>query len=653
MPFEANESWSIRRIVIIGLWIFMLYHLMRGIRFIVSAIQKRASLQRNGWLLPPQGYSLFKGHLGLFQKYGSLSRATLYMRNHPPKEFPHFPRSYVLAFSPFVTVVNTIDPDVIQYILTKRNYPKAPYDTLKSLLGDTGMLTSEGDVWSHKRRMFNNGFKMDFLRTSSTPLFQEYAKGMIKYGIDPFCVDRATFDKFETLRYLEPEVFDGGVDGVKKLDSRGLVEHCKQVGEAKPPAHAIDFLELFSKVALDIIGHAGFGHFFGFTKSITGGEGEAASVNRMVQVCLTEPAEAIRNPFRWLTHRKETKEFNQLYGTFMQMGRDIVTRCREREVTEAAAAVNFSKKQAGSILDLMVRMGLENVDDRLEDAELLDEVMTFLIAGHEVLNSKFATNLSQTTANAMGFALVLLLNHPHYWKRAVDELDGILGAPTDFSAPPSYEQQQGMKFLHAVFKETLRLYPIAPASFRVIKKDNPNATVKEQELIIDGKPVPDGTPVLIPYMALHRDEELWGSDAGSFRPERWMYNEDDTLDPAPHPDPRFSEPPQKPPRHSHAYIPFSAGPRNCIGSVFAAIEFKILMGTILHRYDLKLWRDPRADPEGVKNMWRQYNSKSTVNDEAFKKSLVEWASIDGEVLPYTEGITLRLKECHVVCTRRS
>jgi len=254
----------------------------------------------------------------------------------------------------------------------------------------------------------------------------------------------------------------------------------------------------------------------------------------------------------------------------------------------------------------------------------------------------------------MGFALLLLLNHPHYLKRVLDELDSILGAPTSKFEPPTYEQQQGMKFLHAIFKETLRLYPIAPASFRVISKDNPNASAKEQELIIDGKSVPDGTPVLIPYMALHRDEELWGSDAGSFRPERWMYNDDGTIEESPYLDPRpFSSPAQKPPRHSHAYMPFSAGPRMCIGSVFAAIEFKVLMATVLHRYDLKLWRDPRGDPEGVKNMWRHSSDSKIVDGEAFKQSLVEWATIDGEMAPYTEGITLRLKECHVLCTHRA
>jgi len=381
LPIDVNEPWSVRRIVILGLWLLMLYQLTRAVRFVFKAIHRRALLQSSGWLLPPQGYSLLKGHLGLFRRYGSLSRATLYLRNHPPKDFPN-PKSYIVAFSPLATILNTIDPDVIQYILTKRNYPKAPYDTLKSLLGDTGLLTSEGEVWSHKRRVFNNGFKTDFLRSSSTPLFQMYSADMVKHGIDPFVVDRATFEKFETLRYLDSEVLDGGADAVAKLNPVGLVQHTRQVAQATPPAFAIDFLELFSKVALDIIGHAGFGHLFDFTKSI----GQPAtsgvdSVARMVYVCLTEPSEQMRNPLRKITHRKETKEFNQFYGTFMQMGRDIVARCRERELTESAAV---EKKKAGSVLDLMVRMGAENADDRLSDAELLDEVMTFLIAGHEV-----------------------------------------------------------------------------------------------------------------------------------------------------------------------------------------------------------------------------------------------------------------------------
>lgn len=99
-----------------------------------------------------------------------------------------------------------------------------------------------------------------------------------------------------------------------------------------------------------------------------------------------------------------------------------------------------------------------------------------------------------------------------------------------------------------------------------------------EDLDVDGVTLPKGLPVVIPILALHSHPEFW-PDAEKFDPDRW---EGDIR------------------RHPYSYIPFSAGPRNCIGQKFAQIEEKILVASVLRYFDVTTKQmNPPSIPEAI------------------------------------------------------
>jgi len=183
----------------------------------------------------------------------------------------------------------------------------------------------------------------------------------------------------------------------------------------------------------------------------------------------------------------------------------------------------------------------------MSDAQLRDEVMTLLIAGHE------------TTANALSWVWVLLDRHPDEQERLRAEVVAATGG-----RPPTVEDVPQLPRLKAVIQETLRLYPpVWMFDRRALGPDDLGGTrVAKGDLVI-----------FCPY-AIHRLPELW-SDPDAFRPERFEAGREEQ-------------------KNKFAYLPFSAGPRTCIGNSFAMIESQIIMGTLLSRFRTRL-----ADPAPI------------------------------------------------------
>jgi len=173
----------------------------------------------------------------------------------------------------------------------------------------------------------------------------------------------------------------------------------------------------------------------------------------------------------------------------------------------------------------------------MDDRQLRDEVMTLYLAGHE------------TTASLLAWTLYLLARHPRVAERVMAELDG-----ARLDDPPTLEQLKGLTYLSQVTDEVLRLYPPAWTVAR-------NA-VGEDRLL--GWRVPPGAIVMVsPYFS-HRLEAFW-PDPQRFDPERFA-------------------PEATRARHPFAYLPFSLGPRICIGMQFALYEARLVLSMILTRY---------------------------------------------------------------------
>uniref|UniRef100_A0A8C8CWQ9 unspecific monooxygenase n=1 Tax=Oncorhynchus tshawytscha TaxID=74940 RepID=A0A8C8CWQ9_ONCTS len=189
----------------------------------------------------------------------------------------------------------------------------------------------------------------------------------------------------------------------------------------------------------------------------------------------------------------------------------------------------------------------------LTDHEILSQAMIFIFAGYE------------TSSSTMSFLAYNLATNPHVMTKLQEEIDTVF--PN--KAPIQYEALMQMDYLDCVLNESLRLYPISPRLERVAKK-----TVE-----INGIVIPKNCVVLVPTWTLHRDPEIW-SDPEEFKPERFSKENKESIDP-------------------NTYMPFGAGPRNCIGMRFALIMIKLAMVEILQSFTFSVCDETevRRSPE--------------------------------------------------------
>ncbi|GFS53384.1 cytochrome P450 4c3 [Nephila pilipes] len=221
----------------------------------------------------------------------------------------------------------------------------------------------------------------------------------------------------------------------------------------------------------------------------------------------------------------------------------LAQRSRGSEETED---VRFGGKKRQALMDLLLDQHVNG--QQLTEEDIREEVDTFMFEGHD------------TTAMAMTFALYCIGLYPEVQRKIHEELDSIFGGDTE--RPVTLDDVRDMKYLECVIKESLRLYPSVPTIGRILN----------EEFRYDGKVIPKGTTVNFFIVSLHRNSEIYPNpeifDPDRFTPEN-IRN-----------------------RHPFAYLPFSAGPRNCIGQKFALLEEKAIIANVLRNFSL-VSLDPR------------------------------------------------------------
>lgn len=213
----------------------------------------------------------------------------------------------------------------------------------------------------------------------------------------------------------------------------------------------------------------------------------------------------------------------------------------EAIIYDTIATRRASGEDLGDVLSLLLLAHDEETGQGLTDAEIRNEMMTLLIAGHE------------TVASALTWAWYLLSLHPSVREKMEAELDKALGQRL-----PTVADLEHLPYTRMVFDETLRLYPPAwLITRRALAADAiGDHTIPARSILI-----------LSPYVT-HRRPEFWPNPLG-FDPLRFAPD-------AVKERPRF------------AYIPFGGGPRLCIGDRFALLEAPLIMATIAQRYRLNL-----------------------------------------------------------------
>jgi len=169
-----------------------------------------------------------------------------------------------------------------------------------------------------------------------------------------------------------------------------------------------------------------------------------------------------------------------------------------------------------------------------------NELIVLFMAGHE------------TTANALSWVWYLVSQSPDVEAKLHVELDHVLNGRR-----PGYDDYQALTYTRAIFEETMRLYPPVPILSREAKEDD----------VIRRKEIPAGSLMLVVPWLLHRHKDYW-ENPDHFIPERF-------LDVNNRPD-------------KFLYLPFSVGPRVCIGKMFGMVEAVMVIATLAQRFRLTL-----------------------------------------------------------------
>ncbi|CAB4478300.1 unnamed protein product [Rhizophagus irregularis] len=299
----------------------------------------------------------------------------------------------------------------------------------------------------------------------------------------------------------------------------------------------INLTPYISKTTLDIIGLVGFNYEFN---------------------SLTSPnvlAEAYASIFNNQLNTLQAAVI--LLANYIPFLRDIPVDMNVKFKNACATIERESKKLAEKKFKEAENGELENKDllsllintnktlpdeEKMTHEELKNQIMTFLIAGHETTNV--------TTC----WALYSLAQHPHEQDLLREEL--VKAFPDKSNFNPTYDEINSLEYLNCVIKETLRLNTPVPAVRRTNLKDE----------VLGEHLIPKNTEIFIGISVLQKSTEIWGPRADDFDPKRWL-------------DPSLIKN-----ITNLNYLPFLNGARGCIGNKVALAEAKILLGMLIRNF---------------------------------------------------------------------
>ncbi|KAG2423034.1 hypothetical protein HXX76_015550 [Chlamydomonas incerta] len=352
--------------------------------------------------------------------------------------------------------------------------------------------------------------------------------------------------------------------------------------EAAGPSAALDLDRVAQRLTIDVIGRFAFDRDFGATADIT-------KPNEALQVVgeLMTALQLMLNPLnRWFWWRKEAR------GLWHSRRR------YDALVRRALDDLRASPPAEHTLLHHLMHLTDPNTGKPLSARRLRSETALFWIAGFE------------TTAHAIGWTLMFIAGNPQVESRIAAELEGagLLAVPGR-AAPRqlAWGDLGGLKYLNAVIHESMRLMP--PASGGTVR-------AVPRDIQLAGHMVAKGTMLWIPFYAMQRSERVWGADAAQFRPERWLAgaggagvgggqgpaaaaaaaaaaaDEDDIV--------RAADT-----QSARGFLPFSEGPRNCVGQSLALLELRTALALLCGKFRFRL-ADDMGGVEGAVSAARQH-----------------------------------------------
>nr|BAK09450.1 cytochrome P450 [Postia placenta] len=417
----------------------------------------------------------------------------------------------------------TVDTRALNYILSHSNkYQKSSVARfiLGEVLGD-GLFVVEGEQHRKQRRIMNPGFGPSQIRELN-------------------------------------EIF---VEKAQKLCQVWRNEISKSGESAR-----INVLNGLNKMTLDVIGLAGFNYDFDALNI----DGKPNELNQAFSVMfrslesfsMFSLLKAFIPALRLIPDSRSQRIANAR-KVMRRMGMKLITK-KKSEILRLAADGEKEKGnlQSRDVLTLLIKANMATdlpESHRLSDEDVLAQVPTFLVAGHE------------TSSNATAWCLYALTQAPEVQQKLREELWNI---PTE---NPTMDELNELPYLDAVVRETMRVHAPIPSTVRVamtddaIPLDTPFVDVHGQ--VQDSIRVRKGDPIFIPILAMNRSKALWGEDAFEFKPERWESVPDAV---------------QQIPGVWANQLSFLGGPRACIGYRFSVTEMKALIFALVRSFEFEL-----------------------------------------------------------------
>ncbi|KAH8260345.1 hypothetical protein KR026_009713 [Drosophila bipectinata] len=300
----------------------------------------------------------------------------------------------------------------------------------------------------------------------------------------------------------------------------------------------LDFQEYANYLTLDVICDTAMGVRINAME-----ENDSSIVQAFRQMCYIlnmrafHPFKRSHKIYSWLP---EFAHFQRTLKTLQDFTYDIIEKrvtALENGISKKAEEDPSMPKKKLAFLDALLS---STVDGRpLTKTEIYEEVSTFMFEGHD------------TTTSGVSFGVYLLSRHPDIQQKLYQEQKEVMG--NDMNKDASFQEIAQMKYLDLFLKEAQRVYPSVPFIGRFTDKD----------YTINGTIIPKGTTINIPIVLMGYNDRIF-KDPHNFRPERFLEEKPGPFE----------------------YVPFSAGPRNCIGQKFALLELKTVISKIIRSFEV-------------------------------------------------------------------
>nr|ACZ97414.1 cytochrome P450 CYP4G48 [Zygaena filipendulae] len=430
-------------------------------------------------------------------------------------------------------IIFLTDPDDIEVILNSQIHidKASEYRFFKPWLGE-GLLISSGEKWRSHRKMIAPTFHINVLK-SFIPIFNQNSKNVVE-KLKPE-IGRV-FDVHDYMSEATVDILLETAMGItKKTQTESGFDYAMAVMKMCDIIHqrhyklwlrfdALFKLTSFYKQQIKLLN---------IIHSLTN-----KVIKSKQKVYLENKAKGITPPtLEELTRSSDSHEpgaegdTKTLADQVFKGYRDDLDFNDENDVGE---------KKRLAFLDLMIESA-QNGTNKISDHEIKEEVDTIMFEGHD------------TTAAGSSFILSLLGVHQDIQEKVYQELYEIFGTS---DRPVTFGDTLRMKYLERVIFESLRMYPPVPIIARKLKRDVKIAT--------NNYVLPAGSTIVIGTLKLHRDPKYY-KNPNVFNPDNFL-------------------PENTQERHYYSYIPFSAGPRSCVGRKYALLKLKVLLATILRNY---------------------------------------------------------------------